>query len=100
MTSQLVIFRAFYFIFFSSPDPKSEKKNPVNQLIKKIWPKASNPLSLSPPVKIIAKLETTQSAAQQNMEQTQNPIMGAPKHESTPTEPLPFNGQQPKPSRA
>ena len=37
MTSQLVIFRAFLFIFFSSPDPKSEK-NPVNQLIKKIWP--------------------------------------------------------------
>ena len=37
MTSQLVIFRAFLFIFFRSPDPKSEKKN-VNQLIKKFWP--------------------------------------------------------------
>ena len=42
MTSQLVIFRAFqlvifraFFFFFPSPDPKSEKKNPVNQLIKK-----------------------------------------------------------------
>ena len=38
MTSQLVIFRDFLFIFLS-PDPKSEKKNPVNQLIKKFWPK-------------------------------------------------------------
>ena len=38
MTSQLVIFRAFLFIFFSSPDPRSEKKIPVNQLIKKFWP--------------------------------------------------------------
>ena len=27
MTSQLVIFRAFLFIFFRPPDPKSEKKN-------------------------------------------------------------------------
>ena len=34
MTSQLVIFRAFLFIYFSSPDPKSEKNIPVNQLIK------------------------------------------------------------------
>ena len=38
MTSQLVIFRAFLFIFFRPPDPRSEKKIPVNQLIKKIWP--------------------------------------------------------------
>ena len=37
MTSQLVVFRAF-FLFSSCPDPKSEK-NPVNQLIKKFWPK-------------------------------------------------------------
>ena len=36
MTSQLVIFRAFLFIFFRPPDPRSEKKFPVNQLIKKI----------------------------------------------------------------
>ena len=36
MTSQLVIFRAFIFIFFPPPDPRSEKKIPVNQLIKKI----------------------------------------------------------------
>ena len=27
MTSQLVIFRAFLFIFFSSPDPRSEKNS-------------------------------------------------------------------------
>ena len=27
MTSQLVIFRAFLFIFFRPPDPRSEKKN-------------------------------------------------------------------------
>ena len=32
MTSQLVIFRDF----FLHPDPKSEKKIPVNQLIKTI----------------------------------------------------------------
>ena len=37
MTSQLVIFRAFLFIFFRPHDPRSEK-NPVNQLIKEIWP--------------------------------------------------------------
>ena len=36
MTSQLIIFRAFFFV---PPYPKSEKKNPVNQLIKKLWPK-------------------------------------------------------------
>ena len=35
MTSQLVIFRAF---FFRPLDPRSEKEIPVNQLIKKIWP--------------------------------------------------------------
>ena len=33
MTSQLVIFR----VFSVPPDSKSEK-NPVNQLMKKIWP--------------------------------------------------------------
>ena len=27
MTSQLVIFRAFLFIFFRSPNPRSEKKS-------------------------------------------------------------------------
>ena len=45
MTSQLVIFRVF-FSFFSVPPPTPplpttlnlKKKNPVNQLIKKIWP--------------------------------------------------------------
>ena len=34
MTSQLVILRAFFFICFRPPDPRSEKKN-QNQLIKK-----------------------------------------------------------------
>ena len=43
MTSQLVIFRAFLFIFFRPPPPHPTptldlKKNPVNQLVKKIWP--------------------------------------------------------------
>ena len=33
--SQLVIFRGFFRLL----NPKSEKKNPVNQLIKKFWPK-------------------------------------------------------------
>ena len=32
-------FQSFFIYFFRPPDPKSEKKNPVNQLIKKIWPK-------------------------------------------------------------
>ena len=27
--------------FFRPPYPKSEKKNPVNQLIKKFWPKST-----------------------------------------------------------
>ena len=31
--------KLFLFIFFRPPDPRSEKKIPVNQLIKKIWPK-------------------------------------------------------------
>ena len=38
MTSQLVIFRAFYLFFFV-PSTLDLKKIPVNQLIKKIWPK-------------------------------------------------------------
>ena len=37
MTSQLVIFRAFLFIFLVPPT-LDLKKIPVNQLIKKIWP--------------------------------------------------------------
>ena len=36
MTSQLVIFRAF-FLFFRPHDPKSAK-NPLNQLMEKFWP--------------------------------------------------------------
>ena len=32
-------FQSFFIcFFFRPPDPKSEKQNPVNQLIKKIWP--------------------------------------------------------------
>ena len=42
MTSQLI----FFIYFLSSPDPKSEKKNPVNQLIKKIWPYGKQPQQL------------------------------------------------------
>ena len=38
MTSQLVIFRAFLFIFFRPPTLDLKKFFPVNQLIKKIWP--------------------------------------------------------------
>ena len=30
----------FQSFFFFIPDPKSEKKIPVNQLIKNLWPKA------------------------------------------------------------
>ena len=37
MASQLVIFRAFLFIFFRPPT-LDLKKNPVNQLIKKFLP--------------------------------------------------------------
>ena len=42
------------------------------------------------PIKIIAKLEWTQSNAQQNIEQLQNPTMGVTiNNESTTTEPPP-----------
>ena len=37
MTSLLVIFRAFLFIFFV-PTTLNLKKNPASQLIKKFWP--------------------------------------------------------------
>ena len=40
MTSQLVIFRAFLFIFFRPPDPRSEK-NSRKSTNKKIWPKSA-----------------------------------------------------------
>ena len=43
MTSQLVIFRAF---LSPSPNPKSEKKIPVNQIIKKIWPSLEGDIPL------------------------------------------------------
>ena len=47
---------------------------------------------------MIAKLECTQSYAQQNIEQIQNPTMGVTiSNESTTTEPPPKNGHQPKP---
>ena len=47
---------------------------------------------------MIAKLEWTQSNAQQNVEQLQNRTMGVTiNNESTTTEPPPKGGQQPKP---
>ena len=47
---------------------------------------------------MIAKVEWTQSNAQQNVEQLQNSTMGVTiNNKSTTTEPLPKNGQQPKP---
>ena len=47
--------------------------------------------ALSSPIKMIAKLERTQSNTQQNMEQTQNTTMGATiNKESTTTEPPPY----------
>ena len=51
--------------------------------------KQSNQLSLFP-IEMIAKLEWTQSYAQQNIEQLQNPRMGITiNNESTTTEPPP-----------
>ena len=51
--------------------------------------KATSSLSLCP-VKMIAKLERTQSNTQQNIEQTQNPTMGVTiNNESTTTEQSP-----------
>ena len=47
---------------------------------------------------MIAILDCTQSNVQQNIEQLQNPTMGAAiNNESTTTEPPPLNGQQPNP---
>ena len=47
---------------------------------------------------MIAKLEWTQSNAQQYIEQLQNPTMGVTiNHESTKTEPPPLNGHQQMP---
>ena len=40
MTSQMVIFKTFFFFFFFFvPLTLNLKKIPINQLIKKIWPK-------------------------------------------------------------
>ena len=51
--------------------------------------------------KKIARLERTQSNAQQNIEQLQNPTVGVTiNNESTTTEPPHKNGQQPKPPGA
>ena len=47
---------------------------------------------------MIANLECTQSNAQQNIKQIQNPTVGVTSNsESTTTGPLPYNGQQHKP---
>ena len=37
-TGHFQSFFSFYFFYFRPPNPKSETKNPINQLIKKIWP--------------------------------------------------------------
>ena len=51
--------------------------------------------------RVTAKPEQTQSNAQQNIVQPQSPTLGATiNNESTTTEPLPQNWQQPKPPRA
>ena len=48
--------------------------------------------------KMIAKIESTQCKAQQNIEQLQNPTLGVTINiSSTPTEPPPKNGEQPEP---
>ena len=53
------------------------------------------------PIKMIAKSEWTQSNAQHNKEQLQNPTIGETiNKESTTKEPQPSNGQQPKLLRA
>ena len=50
------------------------------------------------PIEMIAKLKWTQSNAQQNIEQLQNPAMGATiNKESTTRKPPTWNGQQQKP---
>ena len=47
---------------------------------------------------MVAKLEWTQSNAQQSIEQLQTSTIGETiNNESTAREPLPYNGQQPKP---
>ena len=50
---------------------------------------------------MIAKLQLTQSNAQQNVKQLQNPTVGVTiDNESASTEPPPTNGQQSKPPRS
>ena len=72
-------------------EPQNNHETPGRQT------KQSNQLSLFP-IEMIAKLEWTQSSAQQNIEQLQNPTLGVTiNNESTTTEPPPWNGQQPKP---
>ena len=59
--------------------------------------KQSIQLSLFP-INMVAKLEWTQSNAQQNIEQLQNPTIGVTiNNESTTTEPPPKDGQHIKP---
>ena len=59
--------------------------------------KAKQP-TLSSPIEMIAKIEWTKSDTQQNIEQLRNSTMGVTiSNESTTADPLPYNGQQPKP---
>ena len=52
------------------------------------------------PIKMIAILEWTSSNVQQNIEQLQTPTMGVTiNKKSTTTEPPPYNGHKPKPTR-
>ena len=53
--------------------------------------KQSNATNSLFPIKMIAKLERTQSNAQQNIEQLQNPKMGATINNESTTEPPPKN---------
>ena len=42
MTSYWSFSEVFFIYFFRPLDPKSEKKNPVNRLIKNLWPNDLN----------------------------------------------------------
>ena len=60
--------------------------------------KAKQPSLSLFPIKMVAKLEWTQSNAQQNIKQLQNPTIGLTiNNKSTTTEPPPKNGQHIKP---
>ena len=71
----------------TAPRGRATEKNNIHKTSERKQSKASSSLY---PMKIIAKLEKTQSSAHRNMEKTQGPTIGATfTNESTPTEPLP-----------